>query len=60
MYRRGKIQDGAQGLEVLSDKIKTLEQTASRQALPKGYEFRVVGGQLVVYRLSDGAQAVIL
>lgn len=45
---------------MLLERIRTLEQTASRQVLPKGYEFRIVGGDLVVHRLSDGAEVVIL
>lgn len=60
MYRRGDQREAPAVMNELLDRIRRLEETASRRALPPGYEYTVSGGQLTVVRTSDGAQAVIL
>lgn len=39
----------------LFDRMNKAEDVLRRRALPAGYEFKVISGQLTIVRLSDGA-----
>lgn len=54
MYRRGEPRDLPAVLNEILDRIRALEDTASRRVLPAGYFWRIDGsGNLVIVRDSD-------
>ena len=55
-YRRGEKRDIRSIINEIFDRIEKLEETASRQSLPKGYRFVVADGTLKIRRDSDGAE----
>lgn len=61
MAFRGQSRDDAKSLlEDLHRRVMQLEDATANRVLPKGYIWRVVGGQLEVVNQANGNSAVIL
>jgi hypothetical protein len=59
VYRRGDRRNLPEILNEIFNRLRKVEETASRRALPAGYFWTVNAGQLVIERESDGTQQVI-
>jgi len=60
VYRRGEQKTIDRVLERAQRKIRSLEEMSTRQSLPIGYEWTVVGPSLYIRRKSDGLLTVIV
>lgn len=59
-YRRGETDEGLL-LQDFADRLRQLEEIASRRVLPPGYQFTYNGsGDLIVKRISDGADEFLI
>lgn len=59
-YRRGETDEGLL-LQDFADRLRLLEEIASRRVLPPGYQFTYNGsGDLIVKRIIDGADETLL
>jgi hypothetical protein len=57
--RTQPIDSEAAGFESFGRRIRTIEETQTERALPPGYHFNIVAGQLVIVRESDGATSTL-